>query len=152
MENQPQHPSLLGISYELRQMILKELLSCDEVLRDIPRIAAAENPQQTNLIHAREEMRKREQIRQSKDTYSKESDDLKHELGNLKRYKLHPHVLRVCRQLYQEGTPILYKDKTAGITYLDGFGGKEANREYCLGVSSVAEALTRWPALQRVRR
>ena len=126
-------------------MILKELLSCDEVLRDIPPIAATEDIHQTTFIYSQQELADREETRHIRYRRSGKAD-----FQHLKRYSLHPQILRVSRQLLQEGLPLLYKDKTVGFAHLYGYGVDLSM--YCLGQPSVVDALTRWPALRSFRR
>ena len=75
-----------------------------------------------------------------------------------RRFTLHPDILRVCRQLRNEGYPLLYNDKTIEVTFLRGFDyvtkyyhAEYARRSYCMGRRSIKSALIKWPALKRFR-
>lgn len=157
MATQPRQASLLGLPAELRQMILHELLHCTETLADIPNIALVPiNRPTLKNYHAAH-------FDDARPHFHAATVAFDHEM----RFHLDPQILGVCRQLYNDGLPLLYKDKTIEVTYLHAFSDpsfhdpheylvhedilEKASPRYCLGEKSVREALQRWPMLRNIR-
>lgn len=72
-----------------------------------------------------------------------------------RRFTLHPDILRVCRQVRDEGYPLLYDNKTIEVTFLRGFDdvtkyyhAEYSRRSFCMGRRSIMSALRKWPALK----
>ena len=129
-------------------MILHELLSSDNVLMDIPTVAAPAHDPKVVLFNDRETLaRATDEKRQS----SVPCKDLEQKYGSHIRYSLHPQILGVCQQLYEEGKALLYKN-VVGITYLHGYGSSWGDSVYCLGTKSVTRALKRWPGLHQIKK
>ena len=142
MNNSLERPSLLAFPCEIRQMILQELLSCDQVLRDIPTVAAHANDATTVWFINREKLQR--------DSRLQNTEDLEEYRSHI-RYSLHPQILCVCRQVQKEGRPLLYNN-AVGVTYLHGSPSSCHGRVHCLGTRSVDTALFRWPSLHEIRK
>jgi hypothetical protein len=96
-------PSLLGIPFEIRQHILKQLLCCDEAIYFGPR------PDEVEILNL-------------DDMLAPRNDDASQGSGNIvvERYLDSPHrfspqILSTCSQLHREGHPLLYGNRVAAI-------------------------------------
>lgn len=153
--------TLLGLPIEIRLQILQYLLLCDKVLADVPDVVAnTDDPCKTLLSNnsdlATYKLPKYEEWDSSFDAYSL-PDSSKEKFVSRCRFKLYPAILRTCRQLYDEGFPLLYDcTKTIEISYLLYFNlfqppSAYDSRSYCMGTYSIKAAFEKWPALRRFR-
>lgn len=153
--------TLLGVPAEIRIQILQYLLCCDNVLADVSNaVANHNNPRRSHINHdsnvASYGGSKFEEIDLSYDGYvnSQYTPGL---WASCRTFKLYPTILQTCRQLQQEGHPLLYDcNKTVEVGHLMFFNWNfhqtsHESRSYCLGCPSIESALEKWPALRSFR-